>query len=397
VVTRGWNDVVNLFDAVTGRLLFSTPPMIPGCWFLRFDPAGRRLAAARLGIQEQQLGLWSVADGREFRALVHHGPGRRYNDPFLPAVHPGGRLAALGLTDGLALFDLETGGELAFVPNHQGGGNPCFDAAGNLFASGPAGLFRWPVRLDPTRSSRLVLGPPERLPFAGSDRAVDASRDGRVIAQASFNTGGWMLHPGAKQSRRVETEGCNWVSVSPDGRWVACGHHVVRVNVYEAATGRLAWQSPLDNHAYCRFSRDGRWLLTDNEGGRAYAVDTWEPGPRLGPGNPWDLSAAGQLAVVGQGGGIYRLVERATGRELARLEDPDQVTAGAVFTPDGTRLVIAGEDGLRVWDLRRIRAELARLGLDWDAPPFPEPGQDTAGSLEVRVVGAEELAPKQAK
>jgi hypothetical protein len=195
----------------------------------------------------------------------------------------------------------------------------------------------------------------------------------------------------------VEPKGCVHVSVSPDGRWVACVPHVIRVNVYEAATGRLAWQSPANDHAYCRFSRDGRWLLTENEGGRAYALDTWEPGPRLGPGLPWDLSHDGRLAVVGQGGGIYRLVERATARELARLEDPDQVTAAAAFTPDGTRLVITGEDGLRVWDLRCIRVELARLGLDWDAPPYPEAGPDAAGPLEVRVVAATEQKPTPAQ
>ena len=67
----------------------------------------------------------------------------------------------------------------------------------------------------------------------------------------------------------------------------------------------------------------------------------WKPGPRLGPGTPWDLSPDGRLAVVGQELGVYRLVERATGKELLRLEDPDQVVGSALFTPDGTRLVIA--------------------------------------------------------
>jgi hypothetical protein len=166
------------------------------------------------------------------------------------------------------------------------------------------------------------------------------------------------------------------VSVHPDGRWVAFGRHVNRVNVYEAATGRRVWQSPADRHDHCRFSMDGRWLVTDNEGGRAYSVGTWEPGPRLGPGIPWDVSPDGRLVVLGQMEGIYRLVELGTGRELARLEDPDQAAGAALFTPDGTRLVVAAQNGLRVWDLHRIRAELLELGLDWDASryaPDPEP------------------------
>ena len=42
----------------------------------------------------------------------------------------------------------------------------------------------------------------------------------------------------------------------------------------------------------------------------------------------------------------------------------------AVFTPDGTRLVVTAKDGLRVWDLRQIRAECQKLDLDVDQPPY---------------------------
>jgi hypothetical protein len=79
-------------------------------------------------------------------------------------------------------------------------------------------------------------------------------------------------------------------------------------------------------------------------------------------------------------------VEPNTGRELARLEDPDQIDGYAEFSPDGLRLVIAAEDGLRVWDLRRIRAELVKLGLDWDAPPYPEGKAAPPPELEVRLI-----------
>jgi hypothetical protein len=279
------------------------------------------------------------------------------------------------------------------VPAPGDGCAACFDGAGNLFTNSPAGLFRWPVRPDPTRPGRLTVGPPERLPFHPADRSVATSADGRVIAQASFQSGGWVLHPDAPRPRRVEPLRCNWVSVSPDGRWVACGPHRHRVNVYEAATGRRVWQSPADRQDHARFSPDGRWLLTGSDGGRAYAVGTWEPGARLGPGVPWDVSPDSRLVVMGQTDGVYRLVELATGRELARLEDPEQVTSAPVFTPDGTRLVVAAEDGLRVWDLRRIRRELAKLGLDWDAPPYPAAEAGAPGPLEVQVVGALALTP----
>jgi hypothetical protein len=199
-----------------------------------------------------------------------------------------------------------------------------------------------------------------------------------VIAQAMFNgydmdayAGGWIRHPNASQPRWVDPGvNMNWASVSPDGCWVAFGVHAERVNVYEAETGRRVWQSPDDGSAHGCFSPDGRWLVIGHHSAQAYRVGTWEPGPRLEAGRPWDVSPDSRLVVLGLAEGVYRLVELATGRELARLEDPDLYTGNAVFTPDGTRLAVTAKDGLRVWDLRRVRAELVKLGLDWDLPPY---------------------------
>jgi serine/threonine protein kinase/WD40 repeat protein len=394
LVSRGWNNIVHLFDVRTGRLLFSTHSLLSTAGAgLRFDSSGERLAAARVGPRQERVGVWSVADGREYRALAHDGSGRWPDCYGGPAVHPGGRLAALGLGGGLALFDVESDRELAIVSPPGGGGNPCFDGDGNLLFACGGGLLRWAVRPDLTQPGRLTLGPPQRLPFPSGDRSVAASRDGRVIAQAIFGTGGgWVQSADAPQPRRLEPGGCNWCSVSLDGRWVAFGPHVLRVNVYEVATGRLAFQSPADEHAYCRFSPDGRWLLTENDGGRAYAVGTWEPGPRLGPGVPWDASPDGRVAVVGLPDGVYRLVELATGRELARLEDPDQIYSRALFSGDGTRLVVSAEDGLRVWDLRRILLELTQLGLDWDAPAYRPAEKPAPLTVRVNLGGLEDDA-----
>ena len=44
------------------------------------------------------------------------------------------------------------------------------------------------------------------------------------------------------------------------------------------------------------------------------------------------------------------------------------------FSPDGSRLVVTTNDGpaVHVWDLRAIRKHLAGMGLDWDAPAYPD-------------------------
>jgi hypothetical protein len=124
--------------------------------------------------------------------------------------------------------------------------------------------------------------------------------------------------------------------------------------------------------------------LTVADGGRTYITGTWKPGAQLGPGTPWDATST--VAILGLTSGSYRLVELTTGRELARFEDQDLTNGQAAFSPDGAKLVIEANNGLRVWDLRRIRESLAVLGLDWDAPPFP-PTRDheTSGPLAVTI------------
>jgi tetratricopeptide (TPR) repeat protein len=64
------------------------------------------------------------------------------------------------------------------------------------------------------------------------------------------------------------------------------------------------------------------------------------------------------------------------------------------FSPDGGRLAVPIGDVVIVWDLRLIRAQLAGMGLDWDAPPIPtgDPAEPTATPLRVRVAGADWFA-----
>jgi tetratricopeptide (TPR) repeat protein/tRNA A-37 threonylcarbamoyl transferase component Bud32 len=394
-VRQGWDNVVVLFDAFSGQEAFRTHSLPPALHspLLRFDRTGQRLAAARIGDRNDRIGLWSVADVREYRSLVHAGSAETHHG-VAPAIHPRGRLAAMSLTDGVALFDLESGRELAHLAITAKGCWVSFDGTGSLLTNGFEGFFRWSVRPDPVAPSRLVLGPPQRLPFNPGSQVISASRDGRVVAQcmwAGYGTeayaGGWILHPNCPTPRRVDPgHGKGFCSVSPDDRWVAFGLHDDPIKVYDAATGQCVWQSPggqgLADHD-CRFTPDRRWLVTSMDGGRVYAAGTWEPGPQLGPGRPCDVTS--ELAVMRQRNGFYRLVELATGRELARLEDPEQNTGAAAFTPDGTKLVVAAKNGLRVWDLRRIRTELAKMKLDWHAPPYPPADPAPATALQVVV------------
>jgi tetratricopeptide (TPR) repeat protein len=124
------------------------------------------------------------------------------------------------------------------------------------------------------------------------------------------------------------------------------------------------------------------------DGNRVYEAGTWKPHTQLGSGVPWNTSPDGSIAVVGLTSGVYRLVEVSSGRELARLEDPEQNSLPAAFTPAGEKLVTTAKNGLRIWDLRLIRQELRKLDLDWHAPPFPPPEEKKAIPLKIKIIAA---------
>ena len=88
-----------------------------------------------------------------------------------------------------------------------------------------------------------------------------------------------------------------------------------------------------------------------------------------------------------------RLVEAATGRELATLEAPDRLDINWIaFNADGTQLAVVGGSGpIQLWDLRLIRQQLAAMKLDWELPPFPTGGKsDHSQPLTLTVLAGEE-------
>jgi tetratricopeptide (TPR) repeat protein len=98
--------------------------------------------------------------------------------------------------------------------------------------------------------------------------------------------------------------------------------------------------------------------------------------------NAWGaFSRDGKLLALGDEPGVVRLIMPDTGVELARLTALVQTRLmPCCFTPDNTQLItLGGETGeLYIFDLRAIRAGLAELDLDWDAPPLPPTSRGAA-------------------
>jgi WD40 repeat protein len=390
LATYGWNSAVQLYDVATGQLLFRVPNARP-LFALRFDQDDHRLAGF---IEGNRLGIWQVGDGREYRTLVHRSAGG--DGSYLGAsIGPDSKLLAVAVADGVGLWDLDSGNELEFLPLKR----PRFAQfeqapRAALLIGDERGTFRWPIQADSSHPGLVLIGPPEALALpAGS--APAQSRDGRVLATACRAVGtsepwagAWILHAEHPEAPLHLAAGADlWnLAVSPDGRWLATGQQLVGpIQLWDATTGQF--QRTLDEDAALpRFSPDGNWLAVGGKRGRLIQVGTWQDGIALG--NAARFSPDGKLLAVWTDTAALRLVEAASGRELARLEDPDfEIADEILFTPDGSRLITVHRNkGMHVWNLRLLREELAQRGLDWDAAQPVSSARPLGDSIRVRWV-----------
>ena len=372
LATYGWNGAVHLYDAITGQLLFrvaNARSMIA----LRFDRDDRRLAGS---IEGDRLGIWQVGDGRECRTLVRQSMSG--DKAYLGAsVSADSKLLAVCVGDGVSLWGLDSGNELGFLPLKRPRFTH-FESAPHaaLLIGDDCTTFRWPLHADGAEPGLIRVGPPEALALpAGA--VPGQSRDGKVLAMAcravsKFEpwAGCWILradHPDGPLHMAAGADLWN-LALSPDGRWLATGRQVAgRIELWDASTG--IFQRTLEREgALPQFSPDGKWLSVGGKEGRLIEVGSWNDGVKLG--NAARFAPDGKMLAVWTDTAALRLVETATGRELARLEDPDfEMVHDILFTPDGLRLItVHRSKGIHVWDLRLLREELTEHGLDWDAP-----------------------------
>ena len=128
---------------------------------------------------------------------------------------------------------------------------------------------------------------------------------------------------------------------------------------------------------------------------RLWHVGSWQPGPTIQVSAGFlamAFSRDGRLLAIDDGGRV-RLVDPDSGREVATLDAGTGSSTDffcMAFSPDGTKLAAGRDHIIHLWDLRRIREQLATMGLDWDAPPIP--AAETAPAsipIRVRVEGAD--------
>jgi len=366
LASNGWEVILRLWDPRTERQLLRLS--IGGN--PKFNRRGDRLL-----LWPKEPELWEVADGREYRTFVGD-PIRGKKVPYGPSISPDGRFLAAGSPDGTVIWDLATGNEVAHLRTGRTW-QALFQPTGDLLtSSADTGLMHWPIRANPDADDEYRIGPPERLVNGATD-GVAQSQDGRIIMVAVSGQGGQGVdldHPGIL-NHVLHHEGTNKASISPDGKWAATGcFHGTGIKVWSVPDNRLERELPIEGSSMPMFSPDGRWLATTGAAGlQLWQVGSWERGPKLPDGEPV-FPPDNPLVGVRGGNSVVTFVNPDTGRTVATLEDPNQDRpSSACFSSDGALLAIPTEESysVHVWDLRRIRAGLKAIDLDWDAPDYP--------------------------
>jgi eukaryotic-like serine/threonine-protein kinase len=418
LASHSWDGDLRLWEPGTGRPLLQLPLAVAGR--LRFSDDGLRLGVA---VHGEQAELLEVTPNREYRTLVSSGGiGRGAYSP--SDISPDGRLLAVGtvvgMEPGARLWDLRTGRELAALP--LGTNFVCFAGQGapeglplthnrpcaDLLTCGSDGLLRWSLTSGDPEGTRLRLGPPRQL--SPLRRAWFArGPDGRTLGAVTEEGGPNQildLESGAVQRELGKHPGGDVRALSGDGQWAASsGWHSDRFRLWNLRTGEMK-ERVVGTQTFVFFTPDSRALIISR--GNEFSfwdVATFQPIRSFRreitsfPGHV-AFSPDGRLMAVEMAPAVLHLKEVATGRTVAKLEDPhgDRATWQG-FTPDGTQLVVVSgyAAAIHVWDLQAIRSRLKDMNLDWDWPELPPEvsGNPVAGPPTIEVVPGEAATREQ--
>jgi hypothetical protein len=107
LLSEGWEYMLRLWEWRTGRQILQDRANSN----LNLDQHGRFLILDEGGVH-----LVELASGQEYRSFVAQSAAGKDVNYWVPVVHPEGRICAVTMSDCIRLFDLETGDELAAVP-----------------------------------------------------------------------------------------------------------------------------------------------------------------------------------------------------------------------------------------------------------------------------------------
>jgi WD40 repeat protein len=355
--------VVRVWDVATGRESLALRGHTRFLQDVAFSPDGSRLASAG---DERVIKVWSSTAGQESRVL-----GRLDGCVFGVAFSPqGDRLIAGGGGGSLKLWDIASGRErTAALPgpgDHVWG--VAFSADGRRIAAS-LGDWRTPTRPGSVRVWDLANWEPllSLQAHIGIAWSVSFNPDGSRLASGGGPTEPcrdeaklWDAQTGRElRTLRGHTSGIRGVLFHPEGKWLATSSSDSTVKLWEVATGRELRTFRGAGGGPLAFSRDGRWMASEQADPRS-VISVWNVVSgrmryQLVGHSHWITTLAfspdGRRLVSASVDQTVKLWDMATGFEVLTLRGHKGVVNGVAFSPDGQLLATGGEDRtVRLWD-----------------------------------------------
>ena len=311
-----------------------------------------------------------------------------------PALSHDGRLLAASTEDTLNLMEVRTGRVLARLPAEViGRVASLFEPEDRaLLCATAGGLFRWPLlRRD---NGRIELGPRTTVMATEACQSIALDASGRWLA-VSLPSGEIRLRNPEGQWRVIpnRADGLQ-LALSPDGRWLAGGpSNAGWLRIWDTANGRLKRELACARGVRPHFSPDGCLVAITSTELDFFDLDSGA----LIRAFPRDYLGSERGDVVFSGDGQFLAFSRSRTRVdllhvptmeiVASFADRENQAAILALDEHGTRLVIGkSRQFFDCWDLRKLRAELAALNLDWNCPPLPAAEPPSAVPIQVEVL-----------
>ncbi len=301
----------------------------------------------------------------------------------LPVIDysPDGRLLATAVWGSVQLRDAS--GKVISASQQGSPSNWCSvrfsrDGASLLASSNDLGLVRLPVRASSDGS--MELGSAVTIDREPGFFIADLSRDGTRAVLSSFVKGRCKVVrlDSAAAPVRWDLSGAAGAAFVDGDRTILANSldedSGAQLDLRDSATGARERVLDYGHGAHVNLNRDGTWGLVGVGIDKTVLLRMadWSPGHPLpaevqGRGIQAAFCPDGDCIAFGVGGGVV-IVRVSDGTILAHLVAAQGGTylPGLAFSPDGSHLALWWENGqLTLWDMRALRAELARRGLDW--------------------------------
>jgi eukaryotic-like serine/threonine-protein kinase len=359
--TSGW-DGTRVWNSETGERVLT---LATSGGTLRMSADDKRLA--RWIYVTADVDVYEFASGAEARKLYSKEPAL---GPKAAAFSPDGTLLASAVDGMLTFFSVSSGKSLAaetvgIVHSLH------FDRTTNLWVSGEQGLSRRKVVWNQD-AARLEVTLPQPVGLANATDNAAISADGSTLAVIHGDHAHVFDTATDRQMSRTPALGdVRWVSLNPDGRWLATGiWRGEAIKIWNSRTGNL-YTNLAQHSGYAVFSPDGSTLITGVENGLSlWDTRSWQPRWKktYADSSVHAFAPDGSFLAVREAKSYVHLIAAGSGELLAVLEAPgsDHVQ-DLVFSPDGTHLaqVQRSVRELIVWDLVLLRKQLAAMKLDW--------------------------------